>query len=484
MTSTTLSSLGDYDADLYGPFLGISDDGSAAEAIRDAALSSPKARALSVPEPLAIGVAHDAERLRSIGEVPVGLIEYERIRSVASGRILITTNVGSHVNIWHYLQPPAFDVSTDSTPEEVQAWALEHGAGLRNRSPQPWLRLRFDSHTLRDTRIEILRAAAAAAPVCIAVRAEEGLAEVRSAIDMAASAGAPAVVVDGRACAPSESRPALPGLLNYFSTNETGELLSSACEKSICLEPALKVDTDSVANQIWTGLFAARAMGLNLGKYGLFPLTFQEMAEVVGNIQLRMHDWTAAPVFYIDVPWVNRDHVYDLSNAAAATTQWLDLVAGLGARVVLIDTVDKAKGRHLVKTAEGDATGIFSWDEVDDLRHTADTLNLRVLWAGGIPLSQVREFGRRRAFGVYVTTAAAEARPLGPNEQGDIGLISAKVPIQDKIALVKLLLEAGFLDDKALEKDAVAAERGDTDAVQALTAALIERWRQRLAGGP
>jgi hypothetical protein len=473
-------SLSDYDDALYGPFLGISDDGSAAEAIRDAALGSPKAQALAASEPLAIGVAHDAERLRSVGEVPVGPEQYEQIRSVLGGRVLITTNVGSHVNIWHYLQPPAFQAVSGSIPAEVAEWARRHGAGLRDRIPQPWLRLRFDS-VPRDLCITLLRAAAAEAPVCVAVRTEDGFSNVRDAIDMAATAGARAVVIDGLARPPTEGRPALPGLLNYFSVTQTRELLRAAHEHHVEIEPALKIDTDSVANQIWTGLYAARTMGLYLGKYGLFPLTFQETADVVGKIQRWMHDWTAAPAFYVDVPWIDDDRVYELSDAAEATDRWLQVVASQGARIVLIDTVDKARGRHLVRAATDDTAGIFSWDELEQLRNVAAQVGLRVLWAGGIPLSQVREFGRRRVFGVYVTSAAAEARPLDLEEQRDIGLTAAKVPVRDKIALVKLLLEVGFLNDKALEDDATAAEQGDADAVGRVATMLIGLWRQRLA---
>lgn len=50
--------LRDYDAERYGPLLGVSDEGSAADAIVAAALDSPKARALPSPTALEIGVAH------------------------------------------------------------------------------------------------------------------------------------------------------------------------------------------------------------------------------------------------------------------------------------------------------------------------------------------------------------------------------------------------------------------------------------------
>jgi hypothetical protein len=474
-------SLRDYDATRYGPFLGVSDDGSAAEAIRDAALASPKARALSESDPLTIGVGHDAERLRSVGEVPVGPEQYERIQRVSGGCVLITTNVGSHVNLWHYLQPPAYLASQSTTPADVAGWSREYGAGLRGRPPEPWLRVRFEPAVARDARIETLRAAAAEAPVCVAVRADQGRREAAEAIDLAAAAGARAVVVDGTACPPTEGRAALPGLLNYFDPSETRELLRHARERGIAIGPALKIDTDSVSNQIWTGLYAAHAMGLHLGKYGLFPLTFQEMADVVGKVQRWMRHWTAAPVFYVDVPWVDEDHVYELADAREAAGRWLDLMAEQGAAVVLIDTVDKSRGRHLVRSDTGDETGIFSWDELAELDRDAARAGIRVLWAGGIPLSQVREFGRRHVFGVYVTSAATRARPLSEEEVQDIGLTSAKAPVEGRIALVKLLLEAGFFADPELEADGRAAERGDSEAQNRLASRLVELWRERVS---
>ena len=66
--------LRDYDHHRYGPFLGVSDDGGAADDVCRAALASPKAQALGGrASPLTLGVALDAERLGGVGEVPVGL---------------------------------------------------------------------------------------------------------------------------------------------------------------------------------------------------------------------------------------------------------------------------------------------------------------------------------------------------------------------------------------------------------------------------
>jgi hypothetical protein len=41
-------------------------------------------------------------------------------------------------------------------------------------------------------------------------------------------------------------------------------------------------------------------MGLDLGKYGPFPLTMEEHDIVVGLIQQWFPDWSAAPVYYVE----------------------------------------------------------------------------------------------------------------------------------------------------------------------------------------
>src|SRR5262249_32689489 len=89
--------------------LGVSDEGSAAGAIRDAALESPKVQALPKGEsatPLVVGVAVDAERLGGIGEITVGPEEYADIWLACIDRILMTTNVGTRVNLRAYRRPP------------------------------------------------------------------------------------------------------------------------------------------------------------------------------------------------------------------------------------------------------------------------------------------------------------------------------------------------------------------------------------------
>jgi hypothetical protein len=92
-------SIKDYDHLFFGPFLGVSDEGSAVHDIRRAAISSPKVRALVKISALHVGVAHDAERLAAVGEVAVGPEEYRDIILGSQGSILTTTNVGTRLRL-------------------------------------------------------------------------------------------------------------------------------------------------------------------------------------------------------------------------------------------------------------------------------------------------------------------------------------------------------------------------------------------------
>ena len=90
--------IADYDSRLFGPLFAVSDEGSAGDAIIDAAYGSAKAAALPSLDPLTLGVLLDGERMTSAGEVPIGPDEYAAILSMTRDRVLCTTNVGVRVN--------------------------------------------------------------------------------------------------------------------------------------------------------------------------------------------------------------------------------------------------------------------------------------------------------------------------------------------------------------------------------------------------
>ena len=88
----------EYDHARFGPLLAVSDEGSAAQTIAEAAYASPKAKSLASPDPMAVGVMIDGERMSSAGEAPIGPDEYEQLISAAFGRTLCSTNVGVRAN--------------------------------------------------------------------------------------------------------------------------------------------------------------------------------------------------------------------------------------------------------------------------------------------------------------------------------------------------------------------------------------------------
>lgn len=153
-------------------------------------------------------------------------------------------------------------------------------------------------------------------------------------------------------------------------------------------------------------------MGFELGKYGLFPLTLEERSEVTGLIQRWFTNWTAAPVFYVDFPIVGKKKVYTEKSLVVRAKRWLNIVARHKIPVVLFDTADKDKGRKLLKNNLNDRIGILNLKQVEEIDSYATKKGIKSLWAGGITIPQVLEFGKLQVFGVYVTTSAADIHPV------------------------------------------------------------------------
>ena len=164
-----------------------------------------------------------------------------------------------------------------------------------------------------------------------------------------------------------------------------------------------RVDPQTTARHVWTGLAVARNMGLELGKYGLVPLTFEDQKEVVARVRVWFPNWCAAPVFYVDYPLITATRTIHGPSLGEGVRKWLEMVAKLGVRVVLIDTAKKSESRRLLKDSAADDRGFFTADEVKDLTAFAVRLGVKVLWAGGITLPQAYALGRLGVFGLYVT---------------------------------------------------------------------------------
>jgi hypothetical protein len=260
----------------------------------------------------------------------------------------------------------------------------------------------------------------------------------------------------------------MPGLLQYFNPGDARKLLEAARAHRVRLTTKNAVDTESIACHAWTGLTLARRMGLELGKYGLLPLAFEESELVVKSIQRRFRSWTAAPAFYVDVPTVIGPRVLTSREAPEAIRAWLRMVARHRVSVVLIDTVDKSKGRRLMKLHRRDPKGILLPDEIRSLDRFAVGLGINALWAGGITLDQVYEFGRMGVFGIYVTTAATTTRPVSPAHERDVALAAERLPTRKNVYRVKLLLEAGFLSER------LTVDREEAEVIDETARLLLE----------
>ncbi len=461
-------SLKDYDYRRYGPFLGVSDEGSAASCIRDAALSSPKMLAIGDARPIVVGVSHDAERLAAVGEVAVGPCEYRQIRLECMGRILTSTNVGTRLNLRYYKRYPVIKIEAGSLKASVEKAKknakeiIEPFWHTPDNKPRPvTVFIRFMSGVRAKPRLYILKALTKAfkkgnfcSPkyhklgLLVNVKSKrKGLKTAMAAVNLAKSAGLTEAIVDGRVRKEAEDKILMPGLLNYFGPKRMATLLRYAAQKKIHIHPRNVVDTDTVARSVWSGLCVARNMGLELGKYGLFPLTLPESSQVMEMVQRWFSSWTAAPVFYVDFPTMDSVHVYTEKNITEGVKEWLKIVSKHKIPVVLIDTADKDKGTRLLKNNLSDKVGILLPEQIAQINAFAKKLGINVLWAGGITLAQVFEIGGLGVFGVYVTSAAAVARPVGERYERDPMLSREKEPTFHGVYRVKLLLEAGFLMD-------------------------------------
>jgi hypothetical protein len=492
-----LQTLADYDSSRYGPMLGVSDEGSATAAIRRGALAAPKAAALPERTPLSLGIAHDAERLGAVGEVAVGPDEFATIRLAARGRVLTTTNVGTRVNARLFLAPPELRVRRDGLDNAIERLKIAFAPFVKAVSGRPrklTVLVRFSPNfpvRQRKAALRKLQAAVAAGQFCnpkwhcLGLYVNPGVGKqmgsrVRDGIDLAATAGLRDVAVVGL----HDER---------FGPFELDEILEHAAERGVRVVPRDHIDPQTTARHVWTGLAVARHMGLELGKYGLVPLTFEDQKQVVARIQYWFPDWCAAPVFYVDYPLVTATRAYHGASLGEGVRKWLEMIAGLGVRVVLIDTAKKSEGRRLLKDLPDDDQGFFIADEVKDLTAFAVRLGVKVLWAGGITPAQAYTLGRLGVFGLYVTTAAASLLPLDAKTRRDPGMLGIREPQAPAVARVKLLIEAGFLVSRGAAQLAAGAQAllaalaaNDEDAARqsesALHAATVEAWRTYLAG--
>jgi hypothetical protein len=318
----------------------------------------------------------------------------------------------------------------------------------------------------------------------------------KGAVDLAHAAGVNVVLVDARKSSEPGSAVARGGLREAFRPALVAQLLRHAKQNGVAVRAANLPDTDTIARSIWVGLNTARSMGANLGKYGCVPLTLDEIDDVVGQVQRWLADWSAAPVFFVDQGLIRPGAVDVERDLPRGIETWLSTVAARGVRIVLIDTVDKANGRRLLKKSADDKTGYLGPGQIDRIEAHArkSDVDIKVLWAGGLGLRDAYQMGRRGVFGIYVTSAAATTIPVAGSYIRDPALAGLKEPSKEGVLRTKTLLEAGFLATKlagtaagrrieaAAEKLLAALDAADAAAIAKRTATLasasVSGWRE------
>jgi hypothetical protein len=461
-------SMRDYDHAKYGPYLGVSDEGSAAEHIYKAGLDSPKARVLGTPTPMELGLALDLERLGAVGEVVVGPDEYADVWTKCAGRLLMSTNVGTRANLRFYSQNPLVKIPFGTADRAVKTVTqkllpiFEPFFNTPDKRPRPRTALvEFDPRYKSDKQKEIrailaglVRALAdskkidpAFHKIALNLRIGWGTRfkdKILRAIDMVKDAGIKDIFLDGVTQKDADRTISMPGILNYLPPQVVQPVLEFASKSGVTIRSHNTADPDTVARGIWSCLNTARNMGLDLGKYGLFPLTLEDSRIVTAQVQKWFENWSAAPVFFVDQGLLTATDVYVESTLVDGLIIWLKEMKESGIKIVLIDTMDKSKGRRLLKEGN-DTRGLLTQKQIMDINELATSLGIKVLWAGGITLAQTFLFGKMGVFGVYITTATASAKPVSGVYVADPELAAVKEPTYDGVLHVKLLLEAGFL---------------------------------------
>ena len=396
--------LAEYDSDQYGPLFAVSDEGSAGPIVLDAALSSAKAVA-GASGPFRLGVILDGERMTSAGEVPIGPPEYGELSTGAAGQLLLTTNVGTRINVRLTGQLPEFP-GVEKSAEAVIA-AFHQFLDTPDSRPRPLtVRLQVDpggdctqltalARKLDEARKKGQIGPADTHQLSVLVSFKEEIAtdaqleQIEAVIAAAAGLGFPEVAIDGAQLPYARRRWGAQGLLNVLSVPASNRLLKFATARGVRLGPRYQVDVNSAARTIWTGLEAARANGFDAGKYGLLPLTLEEQGQVIELITQWTSDWTAIPAFYVDTPLVTATEVIDVGQCEVAACRWLKVARGAGATTVLFDAPDRVNPRKLVHGSDS-PDGVLTPDQIEALRDYSEVL--------GVKNSVVRRHHRAASF--------------------------------------------------------------------------------------
>ena len=455
-----------YDADKFGPLLGVSDEGGAAPAIVEAAYMSAKALAKNNANESVVGMIFDGERMGSAGEVPIGPDEYGRFLPLVKRRIFCSTNVGTRVNTRLHQPLPEFVVAEAAKDES--AWLKRifdefapfiHTPDAKPRPLTVRLEVKSDEcHTLLARLVPQLEAGrkdkklgpAKLHRLSVLMVYEKGIGNdlqpILDLIKLAAKLDVPEVAVDGDLVEAARRRLSIQGLLNVLDPEPARKVLAAAKEAKVRISYRFEDDQESAARTVWTGLNSARWSGLNAAKYGLTPLVLDQQSFVVENVQRWTQGWTAIPAFYVDTPFVTSDDVYESERCVEAAKLWLGMVSKKGGKVVLIDAPDRITPRKLLQSKGGpDDPGILTLDQAKLINDFARGKGVRVLWSGGISADQAFGLAKLGVFGIFTTSSTAKKVAVDETLAGDPRLASMSEPTLPGVRKIHALVQAGYL---------------------------------------
>jgi hypothetical protein len=477
--------VGSYDADRFGPILGVSDDGDAAETIVRAFMSTPKAASLREAGLLSsrtLGACVDAERITAAGELLVGPDEWARILEAADGVTGLSTNVGTVVLPRFFRPRPAITVTASDDPVDVAVEALtaefhDYMGGSGRPARAVTVFVGFRAHDFRKRqKVRILRQlqeVVASGRVCdpevhriglLQRVADRPYAAIGLAIDVAAEAGVAEVMIEGEIRYEARDQLTMPGLLTYLAPGVVNRVLEKATTVGVTVVAKNEIDVATAARTVWAALSTARGMGAHLGKFGLFPLTIEQQLEAIRTIRPWFPTWTPAPSFYVDRPALTSGGVFEERDLTEVAIGWVRGAADAGADVVLFDSPDRTpapagtgtvpyredRGRRLVKRHALDPAGVLTFEDVGRILAVAQCVTppVRTLWAGGLSARQAYELSGMGAFGLFTTSTTA--RRIGVrNPEADPAATSDLEPTFYGVLGVAMVVEAGFLRSAA-----------------------------------
>jgi hypothetical protein len=500
----------------FGPVLGVSDEGSAAQTIAEAGYASAKAWAVEEPDANVVGLIFDGERMGSAGEVPIGPDEYGKFLPAIEQSIFCSTNVGVRVNTRLYQPLPEYRVAAAKSDEG--AWLESIFAKFKpfihtpDGVPRPLtVRLVIESANCKKAvrklvpKLEEGRAAGRLGSSDIhrlsllssfdhEINAAD-VTEIKSVVKLASELGVPEVAINGVLVEGARRRISIQGLLNILDVNTAKALLAYAKEQRVALVYHFDIDPETAARTVWTGLNSAMHSGLTAGKYGLLPLRLPEQEYVVRTVQRWMTDWTPVPAFYVDTALVTDDDVYGPDRVVDACKVWMSMVARNGASVVLIDAPDRIAPRKLLKRDANDPKdpGVLTLADIAVLVAHANQLGLKALWSGGISAPQAFELGKLQVFGFFTTGSTARVVAVEDTLASDKQLAAESEPTALGVRRIHGLAQAGYLisvlsesnRDLRVEIETRAAEllKGDVEgevtaaALGPLNSAMVRGWK-------